>query len=370
MLEPMDTAQAIVAKDSASIDLERRLMTEINLLKLEGLLFCLDPRAARQRSGTVTLQDARREPVTITIDPNYGQPSVLAYKVLQAILLKLTEEGIADWQDSRPVFGDRVSFSQRELSVLVGRSWSGRTSQQLFEAVMQLRTTQIFARLYDKASDDWTVANFQLLNSALFAGRDKTLSQCAVRLAPEIIDSINRQHVAFFNLQRLRALEPIGLVLYKRVFYNLSVLNRPGQRRQDLKFTKDYAALCREWLGGLKVLRYRSDIVKDQLGRHLDQLEATGLIRRWAIAKNAGGDGFNVAFWPGQGSSRITGAIMSSATSRGGRRCRTAGTFRSRWSWSGISIRRSATSTTPSRATRRPMPTSCWSGSRRTSCTI
>ena len=276
-------------------------MEEINLLKLEGLLFCYDPRQAKRRGGTVTLEDARKQPVSIKIDPDYGQPSVLAYKVLQAILLKVTEEGIADWQDGRPTFSDTASFSQRELATLVGRAWSGRTSSQLFEAIMQLRSTQIFASLYDKARDSWTVANFQVLGSALFAGQGPTLAQCSVRLAPEIIDSINRQHVAFFNLQRLSNLEPIGLVLYKRVFYNLSVLNQPGMKRHDLKFTKDYAKLCREWLGSLKPLRYRSDIIKDQLGRHLDQLKTTGLIRRWAIDKNADGSGCNVQFWPGKG---------------------------------------------------------------------
>lgn len=293
-------ASPTTARDNSN-DVERRLMEEINLLKLEGLLFCYDPRQAKRRRGTVTLEDARRQPVSIKIDPDYGQPSVLAYKVLQAILLKITEEGIADWRDGRPTFSDTASFSQRELATLVGRAWSGRTSRQLVEAIMQLRSTQIFASLYDKARDRWTVANFQLLVSALFAGQGPTLAQCSVRLAPEIIDSINRQHVAFFNLQRLSKLEPIGLVLYKRVFYNLSVLNRPGMKRHDLKFTKDYATLCREWLGSLKSLRYRSDIVKDQLGRHLDQLETTGLIRRWAIDKNADGRGFNVQFWPGKG---------------------------------------------------------------------
>ena len=226
---------------------------------------------------------------------------MLAYRVLQAILLKLTEEGIVDWHENRPTFGDSVSFSQRELAMLVDRSWSGRTSQQLFDAIMQLRSTQIFASLFDKTDESWKVANFQVLCSALFAGQGSTLSQCTVRLAPELATSINRQHVAYFNLQRLNMLEPIGLVLYKRLFYNLSGLMQPGTRRHELKFTKDYAKLCNEWLGGLKVLRFRSDIVKDQLGRHLDRLKATGLIRRWAIEKNAAGNGFNLAFWPGKG---------------------------------------------------------------------
>lgn len=37
--------------------------------------------------------------------------------------------------------------------------------------------------------------------------------------------SLNKRHVAFFNLHRLSMLEPIGLVLYKRFFYHLSNIN-------------------------------------------------------------------------------------------------------------------------------------------------
>jgi hypothetical protein len=147
-IESTRQASPTTARDNSN-DVERRLMEEINLLKLEGVLFCYDPRQAKRRRGTVTLEDARRQPVSIKIDPDYGQPSVLAYKVLQAILLKITEEGIADWQDGRPTFSDTASFSQRELATLVGRAWSGRTSRQLVEAIMQLRSTQIFASLYE-----------------------------------------------------------------------------------------------------------------------------------------------------------------------------------------------------------------------------
>lgn len=31
--------------------------------------------------------------------------------------------------------------------------------------------------------------------------------------------SLNKRHVAFFNLHRLSMLEPIGLVLYKRFYH-------------------------------------------------------------------------------------------------------------------------------------------------------
>lgn len=284
------------------IDLDRRLMEEINILRLEGSLFCFDPREARRRTGRLTLADARKAPITVDVNPSYGQPSVLAYRVLQAVFLKITEEGLTFTEDGRAVYRDTASFSQRELASLVGRAWSGKKlSEELFTAIMQLRRTGITASLYDKETGEWQVYDFSVLADALFAGRGDTLTRCAVRLAPSITASINKRHVAFFNLYRLSILEPIGLVLYKRVFYHLSNLFQPGSAPRDLRFTKDYESICREWLGGLKPRRYKSDIIKDQLGHHLDAIKASGLLRRWSVEKNAEGTGFNVSFWPGKG---------------------------------------------------------------------
>src|SRR3954454_13820364 len=116
-------------------ELDQRLMQEINLLKLEGVLFCFDPRAARRRHGTLTLSDMLKRPVAVRINPDLGQPSVLAYKVLQAIFLKLYEQGCELTEDGKCLYKESVSFSKRELAFLTGRTWSGRTSQQLFDAV-------------------------------------------------------------------------------------------------------------------------------------------------------------------------------------------------------------------------------------------
>ena len=284
------------------IDLDRRLMEEINILRLEGSLFCFDPREARRRTGRLTLSDARKEPIAIDLHPGYGQPSVLAYRVLQAIFLKITEEGVAFTTDGRAVYRDTASFSQRELASLIGRAWSGKKlSEELYTAIMQLRRTAISAALYDKETDDWRVFDFSVLSEALFAGRGETLTRCSVRLAPSLTTSINKRHVAFFNLYRLRTLEPIGLALYKRIFYHLSNLYQPRSSKQGLRFTKDYEKICREWLGGLKPRRYKSDIIMNQLGHHLDALTASGLLRRWSVERNKEETGYNVSFWPGKG---------------------------------------------------------------------
>jgi hypothetical protein len=290
------TAPALHADEQ----LDRRLVEEINILRLEGRVFCFDPREARQRKGKLIATDEHGQSVTVELHPSYGQPSVLAYKILQTIFLKVTEEGYALIEGGRAVYSDTANFSQRELALLVGRSWSGKTSRELFDALQQLQTTRVIASLYEKDTKAWQSASFYLLPSVFLAGHGETITRCSVRLAPEIMTSLNKRHVAFFNLYRLSLLEPIGLVLYKRFFFHLSNLNDTTRSRRSLMFRKDYETLCREWLGGLKPQRYCSRI-SQQLSPHLDALKATGLLRRWAIEKNAAGDGYNVSVWPGAG---------------------------------------------------------------------
>ena len=348
-------------KDLAPFELERRLMEEINILRLEGSLFCFDPRAAKKRSGTLTLADARKKPVSLRIDANYGQPSVLAYKVLQGIFLKLTEEGCDLSEDGRCLYSDTVSFSARELAMLAGRSWSGRTSEQLHQAIMQLRRTGVVASLYEKETDQWAVADFEVLISAYFAGRGETISRCAVQLHPKIVASLNRRHVAFFNLHRLSTLDTLGLVLYKRVFFHLSNLMHEHARQSALHFTKDYGAICSEWLGGLKPLRYKAHILKDQLGRHLEALKATGLIRRYDAREERRRGRLQPVALSGEG---VLRGLPSTTTSTGSSRASGSGrspssTRSRRSSWWPTSIGSSAASSAPaSRITRPPMPTS------------
>jgi hypothetical protein len=88
-------------------------MEEINILRLEGTLFCFDPKEAKRRRGALTLVDARKQPVSIKIDADYGQPSVLAYKVLQAIFLKLTEQGCTPTEDGPGLFGSMTWVRRR-----------------------------------------------------------------------------------------------------------------------------------------------------------------------------------------------------------------------------------------------------------------
>ena len=74
-----------------------RLREEITILRIEGTLFCFDAKEAKRRRGIITnmLKDAdgTERPVSVHIHPDFGQPSILAYKIVQAVFLKMTEAG-------------------------------------------------------------------------------------------------------------------------------------------------------------------------------------------------------------------------------------------------------------------------------------
>ena len=121
-----------------------------------------------------------------------------------------------------------------------------------------------------------------------------------IKIADPIVDSLNRRHVAFFDLQKLNTLETIGMVFYKRVFFHLSNIYGPNKARSALTYEKDYEDICAEWLGGLKAEKYVSR-VKQQLGKHLEAIKATRLIKRYEIKSRADGKGLKIVFYAGDG---------------------------------------------------------------------
>jgi hypothetical protein len=226
-----------------------RLREEITVLRIEGTLFCYDPKEAKRRDGIITnlLKDADgvERPVSIDIHPRWGQPSVLAYKIVQAIFLKMTQQG-------EPYRGV-VVFTQRELARLVGRkTWGGADSRQIYTAMMQLQSTRISCSIRNKETKVHLEMNFHFLSSTLFSSKDKAINECVLQVHEAIVESLNRNHAIWINYDRLRTLDTIGMVFYKRLFFHLSNLYRPTTTRSTFKLEKDYEDICREWLGGLK----------------------------------------------------------------------------------------------------------------------
>ena len=273
------------------------LLEEINVLKLEGRYFCFDLREVPKRKGTLEYRDGDRS-VKIELHPDCGQPSVLAYRILQAIFRKITLEG-------RP-FPDTVAFSYRELGKLVGRDiFGGKDTRDLLNAIRQLEDTKVtlFICNGDKKESSWV--RFSLIVTSGFIAdgdhaRPSRIKSAVLTLHPAIIDSMRRGHFAVFNWDRLVSLAPLSAALYKRLYMHLSNLFETKHNRTTLKFEKDYADICGEWLGGLQPFAYKSRI-EQQLKPHLDALRHAGLIRSWTVEKKADGKSYKLVFTPGAG---------------------------------------------------------------------
>jgi hypothetical protein len=273
-----------------------RLREEITVLRMEGSLFCFDPKEAKRRRGIITNMlksaDGVERPVSVHVHPDFGQPSVLAYKIVQAIFLKMTEVG--------EPYPDTIAFTQRELARLVGKAWSGKTSAELYHAMMQLQNTRIICSIHNKETKEFFEINFFFLPTTLFSRKNNAISECVVQVHEAIVTSLNRNHAIWLNYDRLSSLDTIGMVFYKRLFFYFSNTYRVNTTRSAFKIEKDYEDICREWLGGLKPEKYKSRIEK-QLGKYLESVKTTGLISRYEIAARVRGNGFKLAFYPGQG---------------------------------------------------------------------
>jgi hypothetical protein len=278
-----------------------RLREEITVLRIEGTLFCFDPKEAKRRRGVITnaLRDAdgTERPVSVHIHPDFGQPSVLAYKIVQAIFLKMTEAG--------EPYSNVVAFSQRELGRMMGRdTWGGKDSRELAHAMEQLQSTRIICSVHNKEAKEYFEVKFSFIVTTLFSSKNNSINECVVQVHDAIVASLNRNHAIWLNYARLRTLDTIGIVFYKRLFFHLSNTYRINTTRSTFKFEKDYEDICREWLGGLKPEKYKSRIEK-QLGKYLESVQETGIISRYQIASRVGGKDLSWSFILGKGSIKI-----------------------------------------------------------------
>lgn len=272
-----------------------KLYMENTLLRVAGALFCHDQKRAASRTDNIELnRGVKDKRIVIRPNPRYGQPGPLAHKVFVAIIKKHSDYG-------RPV-RDEVSFTQRELGRLIGRQdFGGKDSQQLIRALSEIQNSFIETGVFNTERNQWIEHTFDIFPEITIARRDEhsaTVEECSVLLARPIVASLKDNHFTCLNHFLMARLGSIGQALYIRLFYHFANLY-DGHHKDRLRFEKRYDDLCAEWLGGLKVLRYHSDILKDQLGVHLKQLEQVGFLASWQLEKAQTREGFVLAFRPG-----------------------------------------------------------------------
>src|SRR3989344_7739010 len=279
--------------NAPSVSTAEPVYLENALLRVFGVLFCHDPKRARQRTGIIAINRGVREKiVTVRLDPEYAQPGPFAHKVAMAIIRKQSGYG-------RPA-QKQISFSQRELMRLTGRtSWGGRQSEELALALKQIRYTHVLAHF--RMGDRYVEHDFSIFNEVLLerrASHRDPIVACTIVLADPIIKSLNDRHFTCLNHALMQQLGTIGHALYMRLFFHFAT-HYDGHHRDRLVFKKRYDDICAEWLGGLTVLKHKSKIVGEQLGTHLGQLVQVGFLASYDLAPAEGRDGFVLSFPPG-----------------------------------------------------------------------
>ncbi len=292
-----ETTTEIVPTTANALDKPNQLLEELNFVKIEGRYFCFDHRGLQNRKGIFEYRDGTRG-LVVELNDRFGHPGPLAYKIVQSVFRKITEEGFP--------FPETVSFSKRELGRWIGRDiFGGRDSKDIYKAIRQLEDTRISLVLYGgNGNVVGNPLNFRFFIDTAFIGDGKSIdamhiSATKLTVHPIIVESMRQNHFVVFNWDRLSLFEPLSAALYKRLYLHFSNLYENQYDRTSLRFEKDYEQMCGEWLGGLVVQKYKSRI-KQQLDPHLKTLVEHGLLRSAVVENRADGNGFKVSFRPGK----------------------------------------------------------------------
>jgi hypothetical protein len=273
-----------------------RFMEEVNILELEGYYFCPNRKETPKRSGTLSLGEIAEQPVTIELSA-HGQPGEEAYKVLQAAFLKLSAQG--------PDTDGVVLFSRRELAHLLEKSFGGTQSNQLYRAIMQLHRTGVTCavKFKERQGERWIskfrTVSFTIFSRVAFEGSRGKFARVAIRLDDMIVRNFKNKHVSYFNWERMRGLDMIGMMLYKRFFRHMANVYQENMEKDALILEKDYKKVCTMWLG-LKPRPQRSRI-EAQLGKRFEALKERRLLRECRIEERVRGQGFKIVGYAGSG---------------------------------------------------------------------
>ena len=150
---------------------------------------------------------------------------------------------------------------------LIGRAeWGGSASEQLERALEEIHYT--FVRTRFKSADRFVEHSFNIFPEIYVERREHAtdpIEACTVTLARPIMASLQDGHFTCLNHGLMQQLGTIGQALYMRLFFHFANLY-DGHHNSRLSFSKRYDDICAEWLGGLLVLKYQSNIEQEQLG--------------------------------------------------------------------------------------------------------
>lgn len=299
-----ESTELTVSKEGQVL-VDEKLFQEINLLRIKGYLFKFATRRSNRRPHTLAITEKSvklptgetlyDQPLLFETNPLYGWPEELAYKILQACLKKLSEEGYEN--------AESVVLGFREIGRIIGRkqgpnSFGKKDSDNFKRAIKQLSYTGIECTIYNKENEQALAYNFKIFANALFLTEKGKIRTCAIRLDEEIRRNLNVRYTFCINYSRLLRFRGSGMMLYEQLFFAMGKLYSQ-QKTKNFVFTKDYKDVCTSWLGGLTVhdSQWR---IEQQLAEHFNDLKREKIIRAHKI-ESAKSGGFNIRFFPGAG---------------------------------------------------------------------
>ncbi len=268
---------------------------ETTLLRVAGALFSHDAKRASTSIDPIEINkgiDDKR--IIIRPDARLGQPGPLAHKVFVALMKKYSDYGV-------PV-QNQISFTRRELARLIGRAdFGGKDGEAISRALHEIHYAFIRA-CFKNGEGKYVEDSFNIFSRLIIERREfptDPVEACTVTIADPIITSLKDDHFTCLNHLLMQRLGTIGQALYMRLFFHFANVYQSTKSRQKLLLTKQYEDICKEWLGGLKVLQYKSDILKDQLGTHLEQLKNAEFLSSYSVDKAKTRAGLTIMFKPG-----------------------------------------------------------------------
>ena len=300
-----------------------QVIFEWNLMRILGPYFVLDNKKqpqvkdAQEFLSFITDSEKNKKELLVTIAPNslWGYPGPGAAHTFFHLIEKHFEEGF-------PIPRSMSISSRRGVLRALGYKKAGSSGiEQVMKNLNQLRQTFIHTPRYDKQTGKWIDRPFTLLQDLVLAGNKNTITYCSWELDKDVHENINMFYGLRVFYHRIANRPLLQQLLFLNLFMWLTIAYRAKNgKKKDLStytanglfYHKDYQALISEWFPNLKIKGYRSHIIYNQLGPHLDALsqrkkitqqtdpDEDYLLTKWDIKENKDGTGFTLYFYPGK----------------------------------------------------------------------
>lgn len=227
----------------------------------------------------------------------HGQPAVTAHGLAQALWRELATFG--------PTPPKALYFSKRKLLAATGKTWSKANRDVGMTALKQIADCYLEFETLDPKTNRKRYATVRLLQE-INVEVDETsggTESVVLTLSDFAHDCLQNKDVLLFNWDRLAELgnDPIAINLakYFTARGNKLMDRNTGKPTFSAKkgYSKDYHAVCDQYLGGLTHRKTKSEIER-QLGRAFASIHRARFGAMYVKKSNSTTSGYVIAFKP------------------------------------------------------------------------